>query len=131
LIRQRIPSPISPQSWIETAVSQCHHSHIQSTKNGVIRLAKSPLGMCICSKCEVISTWVKAIFERCRKTKKEHGEAMQRLPAIQRAASRAAAEKGGRQWSADWRKPNPAAAVTLAEQLARLLNFYAYPIEQR
>jgi hypothetical protein len=48
-------------------------------------------------------------------SKKEHGEAVQHLPAIQRAA----AEKGGRQWSADWRKPNPAAAATLAEQLTR------------
>ena len=54
---------------------------------------------------------------------KEHGEAVQRLRALQRAASRSAAEKLGRQLIADWRKPYPTAAANLEEHLTRLLNF--------
>ncbi|MBP6823279.1 MAG: IS256 family transposase [Acidobacteria bacterium] len=61
--------------------------------------------------------------------KKEHGEAVQRLRALQRASSRGAAEKLGRQLIADWRKPYPAAASNLEEHLTRLLNFYDYPSE--
>jgi transposase-like protein len=61
--------------------------------------------------------------------KKEQGEAVQRLRAIQRASSRSAAEKLARQFIADWRKPYPAAANNLEEHLERLLNFYDYPNE--
>lgn len=58
--------------------------------------------------------------------KKEHGESVQRLRAIQRVSLRSAAEKLGRQLIADCRKPYPAAAANLEEHLTRLLNFYDY-----
>src|SRR5689334_5849524 len=61
--------------------------------------------------------------------RKEHSEAAQRLRALQRASSRSAAEKLGRQLISDWRKPYSAAAANLEDHLTRLLNFYDYPRE--
>lgn len=61
--------------------------------------------------------------------KKEHSEAIQRLRAIQRASSRAAAEKLARQLIADWRKVYTKAADCLENNLEKLLAFYDYPSE--
>jgi Transposase and inactivated derivatives len=61
--------------------------------------------------------------------KKEHPEAVERLRAIQRASSRATAEKLARLLIADWRKVLVEAAACLEMNLERLLNFYDFPSE--